>query len=178
MNTRNFLPVLVLFLSLVVFTSAEEPENPLRAALKPVFENMVGEIVTSKEAQPYFGSIALEPIKATNATNIHGDFGWILRWTVSQGTTMTPVNKPESQISAYPKVTEDHGIIFDIFIAEDKAGGLISCDQTYLLSKKPPISLGYKLQTKNDDPALRKQIEHVIPLYLPLFQEKIIQFRK
>jgi hypothetical protein len=171
----------MLFLSLSGFASAEEPENALRAALKPVFEKMVVEIVTLKEAQPYFGDIALKAIEASNETALSNPGGWILRWRINKGTEVVRIDSiknPMSQAAAYDKITDKHGIIFDIFIAYENADSMTSRNETYDLSKKPRIVLGYLLQTQTDNPALRKQIEHVISLYLPFFQEKIAQYLK
>ena len=162
------LPLLLLatlFLPLFQCFSAESELSPAEVGVKKAAGALllkgIKNLVNSDAGKKYFAGVDVNAIKIQDQKNIPSADGWIVRWGFRQGMTMVPNPDKNMQVVEIPVITEESGILFEIFITYKHGGAFVSRTENYPVSGAPDINVAVDLMTKNPDPILSEEIKQV-----------------
>ncbi len=152
------LAIIFLFLDLA---SAQKPDLG-KSLASEILLSGIKEIVSSKEAEKYFGSLDLSAVQLRSDMVNPNASGWIVRWRFEVEIIQKLNPNNQSGRATIPGTDSETGILFDIFIASEGAtSGLEANGGIRIPIDSPRIQIGYYLATKNENQELRRLINSV-----------------
>lgn len=126
MQRLQLLLLATLFLPFFQCFSAESELSPAEVGVKKAAGALLLEgiknLVNSDAGKKYFVGVDANAIKIQDQKNIPSADGWIVRWGYNRGMTMGPNPNKGAKTTTIPIITEESGILFEIFITYKTVG--------------------------------------------------------